>query len=169
MKEYNDDNVGQNGYKEDEDWSFIGFEELAKESREALKKDNGYKYSSNPVIEDYYKSIEEENKQAYKDYIDRHHRPLIPAEDGRNERKEMVSKALAAQLLLDSPVTYEYSPRLITFVAQRVDKAQVRIRTAGRKQCPTPPKHLSRGCREASVSMLRRTFPASGRSGPRSS
>lgn len=123
MKEYNDNNVGQNGYKEDEDWSFIGFEELAKESREALKKDDGYKYSSNPVIEDYYKSIEEENKQAYKDYIDRHHRPLIPGEDGLKERKEMVSKALAAQLLLDSPVTYEYSPRLITFVAQRVDKA----------------------------------------------
>ena len=71
MKEYNDNNVGQNGYKEDEDWSFIGFEELAKESREALKKDDEYKYSSNPVIEDYYKSIEEENKQAYKDYIDK--------------------------------------------------------------------------------------------------
>ena len=118
MKENIENDI--NGY---DDWEFMSEDELKKAAKESLKANEGFKYSSNPIIEEYYRSIEEENKQSYRDYIDRHHRKADHTKDGFSDYKENVSKALAAQVLLDSPVTYEYSPRLITFVAQRMEKA----------------------------------------------
>ena len=103
-----------------EDWDILSEEE---EERVKEEMNEEYKYSSNPIINEYYKSIEEENKQAYRDYINRHQKNMDDPNIGQKEVQTMVSKAMAAQILLDSPVQYEYSPRLITFVAERIDKA----------------------------------------------